>query len=181
MTTLLRNVRIFDGYGVIDSDALRVHDDRIIAVGSGLVPRTDETVVQGGTVIPGLIDAHTHVFPGSLEQALAFGVTTEIDMFAEPTFATAYKLSATTRRDHADIRSAGTGATVAGRAPDTSGRAGHLPAVPHGRQRPGGVRRRPGRRGERSPQDLHRRRRRRRPPAPDPVRLHGGRARRGGP
>lgn len=132
MTTLLRNVRIFDGHRLIDSDALRVHDGRIVAVGSGLVPRTGETVVEGGggTVIPGLIDAHTHVFPGSLEQALAFGVTTEIDMFAEPAFAAQCRLSASTRTDHADVRSAGTGATVAGGHPTQLVERGVYPPFP---------------------------------------------------
>jgi imidazolonepropionase-like amidohydrolase len=36
---------------------------------------------QGRTLLPGLIDAHVHVFPGAQADALRFGVTTELDMF----------------------------------------------------------------------------------------------------
>ena len=41
----------------------------------------------GKTLLPGLIDAHTHAEEGSLERAVVFGVTTELDMFADPAFA----------------------------------------------------------------------------------------------
>ena len=37
----------------------------------------------GKTLLPGLIDSHTHVWPGSLESAIVFGVTTELDMFSD--------------------------------------------------------------------------------------------------
>ena len=37
---------------------------------------------SGQTLLPGLIDAHTHVWHAqSLRLALMFGVTTELDMF----------------------------------------------------------------------------------------------------
>lgn len=38
----------------------------------------------GGTLLPGLIDAHTHVFGDALARALVFGVTAELDMFSSP-------------------------------------------------------------------------------------------------
>jgi predicted amidohydrolase YtcJ len=38
----------------------------------------------GGTVLPGLIDAHVHLVPGALAQSLTFGVTTVLDMFSKP-------------------------------------------------------------------------------------------------
>jgi predicted amidohydrolase YtcJ len=38
----------------------------------------------GGTVLPGLVDAHVHLFPGALAQSLTFGVTTVLDMFSQP-------------------------------------------------------------------------------------------------
>ncbi len=49
------------------------------------VPR-DALVIDGTglTLLPGLIDAHTHTFGVSgLQQALIFGVTTELDMFTD--------------------------------------------------------------------------------------------------
>ena len=61
-----------------------------------------------------MIDAHTHVVLGSLEQALMFGVTTELDMFADPQVAADLKAAAAAWDDLADLRSAGTCATAGG-------------------------------------------------------------------
>lgn len=57
----------------------------IVDVGPEL-EASDAAVLEapGQTLLPGLVDAHTHVFPGRPEQALAFGVTIELDMFADP-------------------------------------------------------------------------------------------------
>ena len=39
------------------------------------------------TLLPGLIDGHTHAFfPDHLKQAAIFGVTTELDMFTDHGF-----------------------------------------------------------------------------------------------
>ena len=43
------------------------------------------------TLLPGLIDAHTHSFGPALEEALNFGVTTVLDMFTEPNQAAAWR------------------------------------------------------------------------------------------
>ena len=53
----------------------------------------DATVVDGSgmTLLPGLIDAHTHSFGPALEEALNFGVTTVLDMFTEPNQAAAWR------------------------------------------------------------------------------------------
>ncbi len=54
----------------------------------------------------GLIDAHVHVHgAAALEQSLAFGVTTVLDMFAQPEGVK--QLRAEDRPDRADLRSAG--------------------------------------------------------------------------
>src|SRR5262249_13820441 len=76
------------------------------------------TIVDGTgkTLLPGLIDAHTHAWGDALERALAFGVTTELDMFTDTEFA------ARMRREQAegdasaraDLFSAGTLATAPG-------------------------------------------------------------------
>lgn len=55
-----------------------------------------------------------HAFDGSLAQALRFGVTTELDMFADPARMSTLRREAASRSDVADIRSAGTGATAPG-------------------------------------------------------------------
>ncbi len=131
-STLIRDVRVFDGLQVSDADAVRLRGEIISEVGRGLTPEADEIVVDGAgaTALPGLIDAHTHVFSGSLEQALAFGVTTELDMFADPHVVIALKTDARARRDLADLRSAGTGATVAGGQPTQLVARGYYPPFP---------------------------------------------------
>ncbi|WP_224361283.1 amidohydrolase family protein [Hyalangium versicolor] len=82
----IRNVRIFDGERVIPSGTIVVRGERIAAVGENLNLSGVTEIIdgQGMTVLPGLIDAHFHLQgPDSYKAALAFGVTTVIDMFGE--------------------------------------------------------------------------------------------------
>ncbi|MBB4935138.1 imidazolonepropionase-like amidohydrolase [Lipingzhangella halophila] len=113
--TLLRNVRVFDGRRTLDADSVLVRGEFLAAVGAGLDAPAGARVVDGagGTVLPGLIDAHTHTMQvAELRQALAFGVTTELDMFCVPELLHPLRAAASTRTDVADIRSAGIGATA---------------------------------------------------------------------
>lgn len=110
--TLVRGAQVFDG------DRVRSGTD-VLIVGDTLAEPDGapvDTVVDGTgkTLLPGLIDAHTHVFEGGLAQALTFGVTTELDMFCPPTVLPAQRHLAATRDDVADLRSAGTLATATG-------------------------------------------------------------------
>ncbi|QUQ63040.1 amidohydrolase family protein [Kutzneria sp. CA-103260] len=75
----LDDVRIFDGERVIGNGRVRVRDGVITKV-------AERPGAPTHTLLPGLIDAHTHVFgwADNLRQALAYGVTTELDMFAYP-------------------------------------------------------------------------------------------------
>jgi imidazolonepropionase-like amidohydrolase len=68
----------------------------------------------GGTVLPGLIDAHVHLVPGALAQSLTFGVTTVLDMFSKPDVVARAKEQASSHSDVADVRSSGVGATAPG-------------------------------------------------------------------
>ena len=70
----------------------------------------------GKTLLPGLIDAHTHVWPGTLESALSFGVTTELAMFSDPAAAKVLRdqQAAGTATARADMLSAGTLVTAPG-------------------------------------------------------------------
>jgi imidazolonepropionase-like amidohydrolase len=107
---VIRDVQIFDGERLLPRADVLIEDDRI-ADHDGR--RVDiEVDGAGNTLIPGLIDAHTHVFDGDLDHALRFGVTTELDMFCLPANLRRQRRLATDRDDVADIRSAGTLATA---------------------------------------------------------------------
>lgn len=112
MRTLIRAVRVFDGEKtvptadvLIDGHLIAEPDDRPVDV------TVDGT---GRTLLPGLIDAHTHTFDGSLAEALTFGVTTELDMFCLPENLARQRALAASRDDVADLRSAGVLATAPG-------------------------------------------------------------------
>jgi imidazolonepropionase-like amidohydrolase len=116
--TAITNVRLFDGTKVIPHATVLIDGARIVAAGANVAVPKDAKVIDGNgkTLLPGLIDSHTHVFPGSLERALRFGVTTELDMFTslrtlDPLRAEQAKGPVTNR---ADVYSAGTLVTVAG-------------------------------------------------------------------
>ncbi len=114
-TLAITNVRVFDGERVLSATDVLVDGDKIVAVGSHLAIPPNVTVVDGKdrTLLPGLIDSHAHVFEaGQLEQSLAFGVTTVLDMFSFPPLIKQFRTE--DRSDRADIRSAGTLATAPG-------------------------------------------------------------------
>ncbi|HEX5720215.1 MAG TPA: amidohydrolase family protein [Thermoanaerobaculia bacterium] len=83
---VITNARIFDGERLIPRGTVVVKDGKIESVGKNVkVPEGAERIdAAGGTLLPGFIDAHTHAFLGGLERALAFGVTTELDMGNDP-------------------------------------------------------------------------------------------------
>jgi imidazolonepropionase-like amidohydrolase len=60
-TVMIRGARVFDGVAVTDADSVVVRDGLIVEVGVGLpAPEGAEVVdAPGGTLLPGLIDAHT--------------------------------------------------------------------------------------------------------------------------
>lgn len=127
MRTLIRDVTVFDGERTIARASVEVEDDLITFVGRTPHGAADvEVDGRGRTVLPGLIDAHTHVFDGSLAQALRYGVTTELDMFCLPHVLPEQRRLAAERDDVADVRSAGTLATVPGGHPTQL-----LPHLPH--------------------------------------------------
>ena len=116
--TVFRDVRVFDGQRVLERASVVVSAGRIQAVGPTLKVPAGARVVEGAgkTLLPGLIDAHTHAFGDALERALAFGVTTELEMFGD------HAQAARLRREQqqgnapsrADLFSAGTLVTAPG-------------------------------------------------------------------
>jgi predicted amidohydrolase YtcJ len=79
VTTII-NARIFDGEWALAADTVIIEGPVITAVGLGLTPRGRVIDGRGSTLVPGLIDSHTHTSVESLGDALRFGVTTELEM-----------------------------------------------------------------------------------------------------
>lgn len=109
---LFRSVRVFDGTRMLQPQDVLVADGKIARVGRSIAAPAGATVVEGAgrTLMPGLIDSHTHAFLNALEEAIAFGVTTELDMFSqvEGTRALRARLGTPAGEQMADLRSAGT-------------------------------------------------------------------------
>jgi imidazolonepropionase-like amidohydrolase len=114
---VVRNVRVFDGERTIADTDVVVRDGRIAAIGRG-AKADGLRVVDGSkrTLLPGLIDAHVHTWGSAREEALRFGVTTELDMFSDwHQLADAKRQRVSfDRTTKADLWSAGTLATVPG-------------------------------------------------------------------
>ena len=114
----IEHARVFDGSRVLPDATVLVIDGRIRAVGAKVavpegVARIDG---HGKTVLPGLIDAHTHDWGDAQADALRFGVTSELDMMGDWNRFPALKrqresLAKTTQ---ADLWSAGAAVTAPG-------------------------------------------------------------------
>jgi imidazolonepropionase-like amidohydrolase len=117
-TVAITGVRLFDGERFVPETTVIIADGMVTAVGQGLAVPGGAAVVAGAgrTLLPGLIDAHTHSWGTALERAAVFGVTTQIDMFTAPAFlAQAQREQAEGRADgRADLVSAGILATAPG-------------------------------------------------------------------
>lgn len=115
---VFRSVRLFDGETVRDGVDVVIADGMVRAIGSDLeAPAWGETVDgTGRTLLPGLIDAHTHSWGPALERALVFGVTTQIDQFGAPELLRQAReeQEAGEASHRADLVSAGILATVPG-------------------------------------------------------------------
>src|SRR5579862_2782914 len=124
---LIRNVRVFDGEHVLEHRSVLIENGKIKWVRGPGAAVPDAQVIEGTgrTLLPGLIDAHVHM-PDNAEaathQALILGITTQLDMFsAGERLKNIKKLEAEDRPDLADLRTAGSGATVPGGHPTQMG------------------------------------------------------------
>jgi imidazolonepropionase-like amidohydrolase len=116
-STLIRGARIFDGQRLLPASNVLLAGGAVAGIGDELGVPAGADIVEGRgrTLLPGLIDCHVHAGDvAALGQALAFGVTTELDMFSDPGLAAQRRSLAASRDDVADIRTAVQGATVTG-------------------------------------------------------------------
>lgn len=115
---VIRDARVFDGHKVLEHSDVWVEAGMIKAVGKKLkVPADVRSVdASGDTLLPGLIDAHTHAWGTALKEAEIFGVTTELDMFTDAKYMEKTKKEQAEGQDldQADLFSAGTLATAPG-------------------------------------------------------------------
>jgi imidazolonepropionase-like amidohydrolase len=114
----IHDVRVFDGRDVVPLTNVLTDGQLVVAVGPNVQPPPGAAVVDGAgkTLIPGLIDAHTHVFGvNDLRESVLFGVTTELGMGvgAEP-FLLALQACTGPSADRADLFGASQIATVPG-------------------------------------------------------------------
>jgi imidazolonepropionase-like amidohydrolase len=116
---LIKDARVFDGERVIERASVLVRKGKIEQISPHISAPKNVRVVdgRGKTLIPGLIDAHTHIRSRrDLEQSAVFGVTTDISMLMDLQLATAEKAEQNTNKasDRADLFSSGYVATAPG-------------------------------------------------------------------
>jgi imidazolonepropionase-like amidohydrolase len=100
---VIKDARIFDGEKILARATVVIKDGKIAAVGENIPVPPDAEVVagEGKTLLPGLVDAHVHVWDtAQLRQSLIFGVTAVVDMFT--TNLTALKESQKARQGQGD-------------------------------------------------------------------------------
>jgi len=115
---LLRGARVFDGDRFHERLDVLVRDGLIAAVGKDAAAAAGVPVFEarGHTLMPALIDAHTHNFGASRAEALRFGVGTQIDLYSDHRALAAARAQreSLARVAEADLWSAGTLVTAPG-------------------------------------------------------------------
>lgn len=109
---LVKGASLFDGRSCVGARDVLIEKDRIAGVDTSITaPGVEIIDARGKTLLPGLIDCHVHTWAEALTTALAFGVTTVIDMFTSVEFMQAMQQADPAR---ADLVSAGNLATAPG-------------------------------------------------------------------
>lgn len=113
---LIENVRVIQDGKLSAPQSILMRGGKIADIGENLTSTGQRIDGVGLTAMAGLIDAHTHSYGTALEDALRFGVTTNVDMFSDVSLMTGAKAlrssSEPTRK--ADLFSAGMMATAPG-------------------------------------------------------------------
>jgi imidazolonepropionase-like amidohydrolase len=110
--TAISNVRIFDGESVLNDNTVILKGADIQSVGGEAPAGATVIDAHGATLMPGLIDSHVHTDMNGLQDALKFGVTTELEM--QGRWSARQRKEISRRDDIADLRSPGMGVTPKG-------------------------------------------------------------------
>lgn len=116
---VLVNARVFTTNGVIAPAAIRVENGIIAEVGEKVTQDSSVQLIDldGQTITPGFIDAHTHsFFESHLFDSLRFGVTAQLDMATDVSFMNEHReqRSQLEETEYTDLYSAGTIVTSSG-------------------------------------------------------------------
>lgn len=117
--TAITDVRVFDGDALLPTpQTVLIQSGKITALGQKVaIPSGAQRIDgKGATLLPGLIDAHTHIYGDVLKDAVRFGVTAELDMFTAPAGLRALQAGRDSgaNTDRADVYSAGMLGTAPG-------------------------------------------------------------------
>jgi imidazolonepropionase-like amidohydrolase len=116
MMTAIVGARVFDGHEIAPADCVVIESGVVRSVGSEVPTECIRVDGSGMTLLPGLIDAHTHTLEDHLREALKFGVTTELEMAGQWS---AERLEAVAEDDSsADVRTAQNAVTAPGGHPN---------------------------------------------------------------
>ena len=117
-TFAIVGVKVFGGEAFLPERDVWVEDGRFRLIGRELDLPADLARVDGNgrTVVPGFVDGHVHMFGGTLDDSVRFGVTTVLDQFTDPRLAPSKRAARDTLApgNEADLFSAGMLATAAG-------------------------------------------------------------------
>jgi imidazolonepropionase-like amidohydrolase len=108
---VITGARVFDGEDLLGVVDVEVANGTIASVGRQRPEGVELIDGSGATLLPGLIDAHTHTDEESLRQALRFGITTEFDMLSIPDRMIPLRRLVAESNDLADVRSPSVGLT----------------------------------------------------------------------
>ncbi|TDW15608.1 amidohydrolase family protein [Kribbella kalugense] len=110
MSFTILHTQLVDRGKALTADCLRIAAGRITAIGGPEIAQPGDQRIDGAgsTVLPGLIDSHVHLAPGSTQLAATFGVTTLIDQFSMPEVIDAERALGS------DFRTSSIGATAPG-------------------------------------------------------------------
>ncbi|MGB0495985.1 MAG: amidohydrolase family protein [Kangiellaceae bacterium] len=120
---IIRSARVYDGEKLFEDVDFLVKNNKVHSISKN-IKLSEKTDLEGipeidgrnKTILPGLVDAHTHAYGTALNDAINFGVTTELDMFTMPEFANQHQTKRDEQSNHnaADLFSATILATTKG-------------------------------------------------------------------